>query len=48
MLRSASGARVELYKEIPYKVPADYDERKHVADWKAEQSRKGYTVEITK
>lgn len=41
-----TGARVEMYKEIPFKVPADYDEAKHIASWKAEQAAKGFTREI--
>ena len=39
-----TGATVEMYKEIPFKVPADYDEKKHIAQWKAEQARMGFTV----
>lgn len=38
--------RVEMFREIWYKVPAGYDEEKHVGQWKAEQRKKGYTVEI--
>lgn len=48
MQNPSTGARVEMYKEIPYKVPADYDEEKHIEQWKAEQIKKGNSVEITK
>ena len=39
-----TGATVEMHKEIPFKVPADYDEKKHISQWKAEQAAKGFTV----
>lgn len=39
-----TGATVEMFKEIPFKIPADYDEKKHIAQWKAEQAKKGFTV----
>ncbi|MBI5364960.1 MAG: hypothetical protein HZA53_17415 [Planctomycetes bacterium] len=42
----ATGARVEMYEEIWFKVPRDYDEARHVAQWKAEQSAKGFTREV--
>ncbi len=32
-----------MYKEIPFKVSADYDEKKHIAQWKADQAKKGFT-----
>ena len=38
--------RIEMFREIWYKVPADYDEKKHVEQWKAEQRKNGFTVEI--
>ncbi|MCY2959478.1 MAG: hypothetical protein NTY35_04870 [Planctomycetota bacterium] len=38
--------RANFYREIPFKVPADYDEAKHIASWRAEQERKGYTVQV--
>ena len=40
-----TGKSVSLFKEIPYKVPADYDEAKHVAEFKAEQAKHGFTQE---
>ena len=43
-----TGASVEMYKEIPFKVPANYDEKKHIEQWKAGQIAKGYSLEITK
>jgi hypothetical protein len=42
----ATGERVSFFREIPYKVPADYDEDEHLAQWKAEQERAGFTVEV--
>jgi hypothetical protein len=36
-----TGATGEMLKEIPFKVPADYDENTHIAQWKAEQAAKG-------
>ena len=41
-----TGAQVERYQEIRSKVPADYDQQKHIAQWKTEQMKKGYTVDI--
>lgn len=41
-----TGARVSFYREIPFKVPADYDEDEHIAQWRAEQERAGFTVEV--
>jgi len=38
--------RLNFYREIPYKVPADYDEAKHLASWRAEQEKKGFTVQV--
>ncbi len=37
---------VEMFKESRLKVPADYDEKKHIESWKAEQRKKGFTVEV--
>ena len=42
----ATGARVEMYEEIWFKVPRDYDEAKHIAQWKAAQAEKGFTREV--
>ncbi len=42
----ATHERVSFYREIPYKVPADYDEAKHIASWRAEQEQKGFTVQV--
>ena len=41
-----TGQRVQMFKEIPFKVPADYDEAKHIAMWKADQAAKGFTREV--
>ena len=38
--------RANFYREIPFKVPANYDETKHIAQWKADQIAKGFTVVI--
>ncbi len=42
----ATGARVELYEELWFKVPRDYDEAQHIAQWKAQQAVKGFTREM--
>jgi hypothetical protein len=41
-----TGERVQMFKEIPFKVPANYDEPKHIASWKADQAAKGFTREV--
>lgn len=46
MKNPAASQRVEMFKESWYKVPADYDETKHIEQWKAEQRKKGFTVEV--
>jgi len=46
MKNPETGQRVELFKEIWYKVPADYDEKKHIEQWKAEQRKKGFTIQV--
>jgi hypothetical protein len=46
MKNPETGQRTEMYKEIWYKVPADYDQKKHIEQWKAEQHKKGFTVEV--
>ncbi len=43
----ATGQRVEMFKEIWFKVPVNYDEKKHIEAWKIEQRRQGYTAEVT-
>lgn len=48
MQNPTTGQRVEMFKEIWFKVPANYDEKKHIESWKAEQRSLGYTVELTK
>lgn len=42
----ATGERVRFFREISYKVPKDYNEAKHLADWTAEQNKAGFTKEI--
>lgn len=46
MKNPQTGAEVKMYKELSFKVPANYDEKKHIESWKAEQAAKGYTVEV--
>lgn len=41
-----TGERVVMYKEDPFKVPSNYDEAKHIAQWKADQATKGFTREV--
>ena len=38
--------RANFYREIPFKVPANYDETKHIAQWKETQRAAGYTVVV--
>lgn len=47
MKNPQTGKTVTMYKEIPFKVPADYDEPKHIAQWKQAQALKGFTEEVT-
>lgn len=42
-----TGDRVRFYREIPFKVPAGYDEQKHIADWTAKQKDDGFTITIS-
>lgn len=42
----ATGERARFFEEIPYKVPADYDEAKHLREWTKEQNDAGFTREI--
>jgi hypothetical protein len=46
MKNPETGEKVELYKEILYKVPRGYDEKKHIEQWKSQQRKKGFTVEV--
>jgi len=38
-----TGERVELYQELWFKTPPDYDEARHIEQWKAEQAERGFT-----
>ncbi len=38
--------RATMYKEDPFKVPRDYDQARHIAQWKAERAQQGFTVEV--
>lgn len=46
MRNPQTGQTATMYKEIPFKVPANYDEQKHIAQWKAAQVSKGFTDEV--
>lgn len=48
MENPATGARAELHRENAFKVPANYNEQKHIEEWKAEQIKKGYSVEVAR
>jgi hypothetical protein len=41
-----TGERARFYREIPYKVPADYDEAEHIREWTNEKKQAGFTKEI--
>jgi hypothetical protein len=43
----ATGERVRFFREIPFKVPAGYNEEKHMAQWAAHQEEHGFTKAIT-
>lgn len=42
----STGQRVSFFREIPFKVPADYDESEHIAQWKAARALEGYTTVV--
>ena len=46
MRNPTTGSQVELYKEIWYKVPADYIQAKHIEWWIAEQRAQGFTNDV--
>lgn len=41
-----TGERARFFREIAYKVPKDYSETKHLAEWRDAQVSKGFTTEI--
>ena len=41
-----TGEQARFYKEIWYKVPAAYDEKKHIAQWTKDRQAEGFTKEI--
>lgn len=41
-----TGERVELYREIWFKTPPDYDEARHIEQWTAEQAARGFTETV--
>lgn len=42
----ATHERVRFFREITFEVLVVYDEARHIAQWRAEQEAKGYTVEV--
>ena len=44
--KPATGQKVEMFRESWFKVPSNYDEKKHIQAWNAEQRSQGYTVEV--
>jgi len=48
MVKPQTGEHARLFEECWFKVPAGYDERRHVATWRAEQIAKGFTVEVAR
>lgn len=38
---------MRFFREIPFKVPSDYDESKHLATWTATQVAAGFTREVS-
>lgn len=47
MRNPQTGLTVTMYKEVPFKVPTNYDEKKHIAQWKQEQILQGFTDEVS-
>ena len=43
----ATGERARFFPEIAYKVPADYDQAKHITTWTASKQQEGFTKEIS-
>jgi len=39
--------RTRFFREVPFKVPKDYDEKKHLAEWVAEKNKAGFTKEVS-
>ena len=42
-----TGERARFFPEIAYKVPADYDQSKHIASWTVSKQQVGFTREIS-
>jgi len=42
----ATRERLEMYEEIWFKVPRDYDEARHIAHWKERAAERGFTREV--
>ena len=43
----ATGQRERFFPEIWYKVPANYDQAKHLRSWTRQKNQGGFTVEIS-
>ncbi len=41
-----TGERLEMYEEIWFKVPPDFDEAQHIAHWKEQAAERGFTREV--
>jgi hypothetical protein len=41
-----TGQQVRFYKEIWYKVPGGYDEKKHIVQWIKDRQAEGFTKEV--
>lgn len=46
MMNPETGRSVSLYREIWYKRPRHYDEKRHIEHWKVEQRSAGFTIEV--
>lgn len=42
-----TGERARFFREIPFKVPATYNEAEAIANWKKDQAKLGFTKEIS-
>ncbi|MBX3747078.1 MAG: hypothetical protein KF833_17355 [Verrucomicrobiae bacterium] len=46
MKNPETGESVRLYREIWYKRPSGYDEKRHIELWRDEQRKAGFTIEV--
>ena len=42
-----TGERARFFREVSFKTPKGYDEKKHIVEWTAEKNKSGFTKEIS-